>query len=338
LIHYQPICPASQIESDQVNIRRSGYLALRKLFLGATDLPQACDIELAHPQSEIMVRLVGMGPPRDVTRFHSVACAAPFTFCIGFESPEKNHLAPGKLFTLEFCERKQEGHVLGRIKLRFREIVPAEDYCLGLFEAVECHNFCIPRSRLYAHEVFNTYKGLRNSKPGKPRVSFLDSRCNTVTFICPRPVVLVCVVDEARGNLFPMNLLGDLGNNYFGFALNSRRQASPIIRRLGHLTVSTVPLSKKAVVRQLGKNHYRESIAWDELPFALRQTNGFNIPAPEFAIRVKELQILETLPLGSHDFFLAKTVRSATTSGQEFHMIHGYYSAYRSRELDLGKP
>jgi hypothetical protein len=73
------------------------------------------------------------------------------------------------------------------------------------------------------------------------------------------------------------------------------------------------------------------------LPFALQQTNGFKIPAPEFAIRVNELQILETLPLGSHDFFLAKTVRSATTSGQEFHMIHGHYSAYRSRELDVGK-
>jgi hypothetical protein len=90
------------------------------------------------------------------------------------------------------------------------------------------------------------------------------------------------------------------------------------------------------MVRQLGKNHYREWIAWDELPFQLQQIPDFEIPSPEFAIRVKQLQVLETLPLGSHDFFLARTVRSATKSAeQEFHMIHGFYSAYRNRKLHL---
>jgi hypothetical protein len=145
----------------------------------------------------------------------------------------------------------------------------------------------------------------------------------------------VCVADGDGGNVFPMNLLGELGGDYFGFALNHRKRASPLVRRLGHLTVSTVPLNKKDLVRQLGKNHYRESISWQELPFALRHLSSSDIAAPEFAIRVKELQVFDSLPLGSHDFFLARTVRTVTTPGEEFHMIHGHYCAYRRRELHL---
>lgn len=325
--------PPRIVEGDSLNIGNSMYRALRKLTLGRTDLPQACDIELDHPQNEIVVRLLGIGAPRDVTHFHSVACAKPFSFCIGLESAAMAQLAPGKQFVLEFCECRVEGKVLGRIKLKFNQRVPVlDDYGLALFEAIECHNFCLPRYRLKVHEFFNTYKAWKNRRPGEPKYSTLDSRCNAVTFICPRPIVLVCVVDGPRGNVFPMNLLGNLGNGYFAFALDSRKQASSLVRRLGRLTVSTVPLSQKKLVRQLGRNHYLDTIRWDELPLQLRQATDFTIPFPEFAIRTKELHVLETMSLGSHDLFIAKVGQaSVELPGKEFHMIHGFYLAYRSQ-------
>lgn len=316
-----------------MGIKHNIHRAVRKFALGATDLPQACDIELKHPQDEILVRLIGLGAPRDVTFLHSVACTTPFTFCIAVESSDLAHIIDDRHFKLEFCERRHEDNVLGRIKLQYRKALPAENRCVALFQAVDCHNFCISPYYLAMHGLFNAFSLWKNRGTDKEKVPALDERCNAVAFISPRPVVLVCVADGGRGNLFPMNLLGDIGNDYFAFSLNSRKQASPLVRRLGRLTVSTVPLSKKDIVRQLGKNHYRESIAWDELPFQVQHIHGFEIPSPEFGIRVKELQVLKSFPLGSHDFFLAQTVRSATkSSGHEFHMIHGFYSAYRNRK------
>lgn len=328
---------AAAIERKQMGIQHDIYRTIRKVALGKTDLPQACDIELSYPQNEVIVRFVGLGAPRDVTQLHSVACAVPFTYCIGFETSAAAQLTRGKDFGLEFCDRRDEAHMLGLVKLRFAKTLKAGNCCLALFEAMECHNFCISGYRQCAHRIFDTYKSWKDRRPDKEKVPALEARCNGVTFICPRPVVLVCVVDGSRGNLFPMNLLGDLGENYFGFALNSRKSVSPLAKRLGRLTVSTVPLNKKTLIRQLGKNHYRELLSWEELPVTLRQSNGFTIPAPEFAIRTKELQIIETQSLGSHDFFLAKVVQSAATPDQEFHMIHGYYSAYRARQFKLAK-
>jgi len=108
-------------------------------------------------------------------------------------------------------------------------------------------------------------------------------------------------------------------------------KAAPLVERLGRLTLSTVPLSKSPIVRELGKNHYLDSIPLEELPVALQQSGGLDIPFPEFAIRIRELQVLEVLPLRSHNFFLAKTVRETINiSGQEFHMIHGFYAAHRN--------
>jgi flavin reductase (DIM6/NTAB) family NADH-FMN oxidoreductase RutF len=314
-----------------MDVKRKIHQALRKLLLGGTDLPQACDISLDHPQTEISVRLLGMGLDLDVTNSHSVACAVPFMFCIGLEHSELHKLVTGSYFTLEFRENRGRGKVLGVIKLKLQTNLLVECHWVGLFKAVECQNYCIPRYRLHAHQFLLRYYQRKNGRrAGEMQVSTLDTQCNAVTFICPRPVVLVCVVDGFRGNVFPMNLLGDLGGNYFAFALNGERQAAPLVERLGRLTLSTVPLSKSPIVRELGKNHYLNPIPLEEVPFALQQSGGLDIPFPEFAIRVRELQVLEVRSLGSHNFFLAKTTRETINmSGQEFHMIHGFYAARR---------
>jgi len=326
-----------------MDVKREISRTMRKLVLGRTDLPQACDISLDYPQIEINVRLLGMGVTRDVTHTHSVACAVPFTFCIGLELSDQNKPGIGRRFTLEFRENQGEGKLLGVITLKLQATLQVENHWIGLFEAVECRNYCISRYRLLAHQFLRKYKQSKGGRANELQVSTLDAKCNCIAFICPRPVVLVCVVDGFRGNVFPMNLLGGLGGSYFAFALNSKKQTASLVERLGRLTLSTVPLSRSSAVRELGKNHYLDSIPLEELPFALQRSGGgVDIPFPQFAIRVVELQVIEVLPLGSHHFFLAKTVgETVNMPGQEFHMIHGFYAAHRNHckeYLDYGLP
>jgi flavin reductase (DIM6/NTAB) family NADH-FMN oxidoreductase RutF len=305
---------------------------VRKALLGPTDLPLNIDAPLQIPQRETSVWLHGMGEPRDVTVRHSVACTSPFLVCIGFERSEFADAArlSGTRFSLKFCRNTPERELLAEIGLEFTMQLDEPGRLLGLFRAVSCANFCLSALRLRAHDLFNIHGNRKTRKFTGQDVSALEMRCNAVIYICPRPVVLVSVLDEERGNIFPMNLLGTLGGNYFGFALNSSRAAAPLANRVRRLALSSVPYRQIDVARELRKNHRQESICWEDLPFPTRRSKTLHIPAPEFALRVLEVNIEKVWPLGSHTFFLARIAGEEIVSDDgAFYMINGQYAAQR---------
>jgi flavin reductase (DIM6/NTAB) family NADH-FMN oxidoreductase RutF len=300
----------------------------RKVLLGPTDLPQAIDVPLHYPQREVSIWLHGMGEPRDVTSRHSVACTSPFMFCIGLEPGELP--PPNKRLSLKFYENTAAQPLLGEIGLELSTALPATGRALYLFKAVSCTDFCLSSARLRAHSLFQAFDNWRSRKATGQHVSFLETRCKTVTFFCPRPVVLVSVRDGERGNIFPMNLFGTLGGNYLSFALNSTRQAAPLANRLRQLALSSIPYSQIAVARDLRKNHRQQSIAWEQLSFPVKKSKTLDIPVPEFALRVRELKVEASQNLGSHTFFLARIEEEEVFSeAAEFHMIHGHYAFYK---------
>jgi len=61
-----------------------------------------------------------------------------------------------------------------------------------------------------------------------------------------------------------------------------------------------------------------------ELSWTLR------IPVPEFALTVREMKIVQSYPLGSHTFFIARVVdRTLYSNAPEFHRMHGLYARLR---------
>ncbi|HTH52354.1 MAG TPA: flavin reductase [Edaphobacter sp.] len=312
-------------------LKQAVHQHLRRLLLGDTDLPAACDIALEHPQHEIKVWLHGQNIPCDVTFRHSIVCASPFTFCIGFDPEDRPQLVEGSIATLRFEEGSGSRHLLGEIDVRLKTILPVEEHTMALFEAVRARNLCISRAHLAAHDLFYQYVAWKNRAKNEVKVSPLDSACNAIGFICPRPVVLVSVRDEDSGSIFPMNLFGNLGGDYFAFALTRKKKAAPLVEQIGRLALSTVPFDHASTVRKLAGNHYIQSIDWAHLPFSLRASKKLGLPIPEFAIRVCELQVCKAQPLGSHTFFLAKILHTEINAIQpEFNMIHGHYAAYRA--------
>jgi flavin reductase (DIM6/NTAB) family NADH-FMN oxidoreductase RutF len=140
----------------------------------------------------------------------------------------------------------------------------------------------------------------------------------------------VSAVSGNRSNLFPMNLLGNVGDGYFAFALDSSRLAAPLVAAAGTIALSSIPMEHSEMARQLGKNHKQETISWNQLPFPTRPSTALSIPVPCFASRVIEMQIESTRNLGSHTFFVARVVRDERRSdGQQFFMIHGIYQSWR---------
>ena len=290
-----------------------------------TWLPQQCNVAMPDPQDEISVWLHGEGAPRDVTDAHALACAAPFTIGIPLDDSSAEN---GRL-SLRFCERYGERRVLGEIGLRGVGSIRTNGQTLGLFEARNCRNYCLPRMRLWAHQLFQAYILKRRSDDPNVKMNALGTQSMIVGFICPRPVVLVSVMHGETGNMFPMNLFGPIGNGYIAFSLNSSRQAAPLVERAGRADQQH-PRGHIETAKQLGKNHLQKSIQWDQLPFKTQPSVSLGIPVPCFALRVRELEVEAVRKLGSHTLFVARVIHDERRqTGPQFTMIHGIYQARR---------
>jgi flavin reductase (DIM6/NTAB) family NADH-FMN oxidoreductase RutF len=310
---------------------------LRSVLLGPTDLPLACDLGLPHPQREIEVSLEGLGTPRDVTQLHSIACAGPFTVCIGLNHKPKIFDATQAL-SLSFFESGGHRQLLGKIGLRLSATIPTDGPELHLFRTISCANYCLPRMRTYAHYLLDNYQRWKKRSSIEMKLSSLDSRCNATMFICPRPVALVSLLQGDRGSIFPMNLMGPVGEGHFAFALNGKKQAALLVQQVGKLAISNVPFESIPAVRQLAGNHNRQSIDWDQLPFHTEKSSTLGIPVPEFALRVTELKVHTVRQLGSHTFFVANILNEeARADAPEFCMVHGLYQAWRQANISSGQ-
>jgi flavin reductase (DIM6/NTAB) family NADH-FMN oxidoreductase RutF len=304
--------------------------AIQRIAFGPTLLPQEFFLGLADPQTEITVWLCGMGTPLDVTSRHSMACAAPFTVCIAFDEGQKPSEKDLGNLSLKFCERDGQKQVLGEISLKLTSTIPMVGMELALFEARSSTNHCLPKIRLGAHYLLHSYLQWRKVDTSGMKMSFLERRAAMVMFIRPHPVSLVSLADDAGGNIFPMNIAGDLGNGYFAFALKDSRRAAHLVERTGHIAVSSLPLAQASLAYQLAVNHTKERIEWDQLPFATKMSATFNIPVPVFAQRVREMEIRKVHGIGSHTFFIARIICDKTFSKElGLSVIHGFYQAWR---------
>ena len=314
-----------------MQIVQQGQAAIRRIVFGDSLLPQEFTIGLPpEPQTEISVWLKGRGRALDVTRRLTTACCAPLMLCAGLEEDE---IADGRIegdVSVTYCEREGRGRVLGEIRLaRASELLVGESRFL-LFRVRGSTNYCLPRPRLWAHYLLHTYKQWRWVKNPDVKMTLLEQRAAMVTFIRPHPLVLVSIRGEAGGNIFPMNLMGDLGEGYFGFALKDSRMAAHLVESAGRVVLSSVPLEKSSLAYQYAIHHTKPSIDWDQLPFALQESEAFRIPYPDFALRVREMEVAKVTKTGSHTFFIARIVSDRRLSdGLQVNVVHGFYQTVR---------
>jgi flavin reductase (DIM6/NTAB) family NADH-FMN oxidoreductase RutF len=306
---------------------------VRRLVFGDTLLPQEFTIGLAGPQTEVSVWLHGTGRPIDVTRRYSMACAAPLTLCIALRRESNEYKQHSRRLSLRFSESSGNNRVLGEIFIELVEVNFIDDLLLLLFEVRRSRNYCLPVVRQWVHYLLHAFfQGRQKSDPGI-MMSFLEKRSAMVMFIRPHPTVLGSVIDGAGGNVFPMNIMGELGCGYFAFALKDSRLAAHFVERTGRIALSSVPFSHAHLPFQLAINHTKQSIDWDALPFATKKSRNFSIPVPDFALRVREMEVQMVRKIGSHTLFIARVISDERYSeGLELCVVHGFYQYWRLRE------
>jgi hypothetical protein len=150
-----------------------------------------------------------------------------------------------------------------------------------------------------------------------------------VFYICPRPVVLVSVADGDLVNIFPMDLIGSVAPGYFSLALHGTSAPTPLMERSRRIALSSVPVEQAPIAYELGKNHKRTCIDWNQIPFTTRPSPRFLNSHSSFSAG-RELQIEAVRTLGTPQA-VPWLVRFRTSRGRTARscFVHGFYQAWR---------
>jgi flavin reductase (DIM6/NTAB) family NADH-FMN oxidoreductase RutF len=301
------------------------------IVFGDTLVPEEFTIGMEDPRAEVSVWLQAGDSSWDVTARHTTACTSPLILCAAVD--EKWKVAEDSLrrAVLQYRDCAQ-GKVLGEIRLLLNDIILLGAHRFALFKVRGSSNHCLPRIRLWAHYLRNAHAQLGRNDPPDIRMSPIEQRAAIVTFIRAHPLFLVSVGDRAKGNIFTMNLAGDLGNGYVGFALRNQRIVADLVERARRVAISGLPIQHCPLAFQLAANYKVESIDWAALPFGTVTSTGLGIPVPDFAAGVREVEIVKVERVGGHRFFIARIiheVRAAT--GLRACVVHGFYQFWRTK-------
>jgi flavin reductase (DIM6/NTAB) family NADH-FMN oxidoreductase RutF len=309
--------------------RQSGRL-LKKIVYGDTSIPQEFTVALTQPQNEIIVSLEYAGTSIDVTDRHTTACCAPFILGISVDAEHAGAIFKCEHPLLVFGERAFPHRVLGVIRLASREIISLDRLRLILFTVLGSKNYCLPKIRLWAHYLPQALSNWRNLASFDVKMSYGEIRASQIAFIRPHPLMLGSLNDGAGGNIFPMNLMGELGGGYLAFALKNSRRPAHLVERAGYIAISNVPLALCSTAFRLAANHTKDSVDWDKIPFALERSRELCIPVPASSPRVREMRVDQVHRIGSHTLFIAQILSDDHRSDQpSVHVIHGFYQHWR---------
>lgn len=233
--------------------------------------------------------------------------------------------------SLEFRENSERQRLLGEMGLRCTHTIEAGPSAILVFEPRSATNYCHPKLRLYAHTMLQRWRQRHHGK-SKIELSPLEQRAMSVLFTCPRPISLVSVAEPGRASMFPLNVMSDVNEEYFAFALTASKIPAQFLAAARRFALSATPIDQAPVAFALAANHNVPSIEFRDLPFETRPSARLQLPVPVFSPRVREMEIESVHRVGSHSLFVARTMTDERrAAGPEFSVVHGFYQSWRLR-------
>lgn len=288
-------------------------------------LPQWTTIAASMPVRPVIATLHWDGRTADVTDDHTVAALKPLTIATSIDA--------GNRAVLEYRD-DATGKLLGRLRLQRMSTVVTQDVSVALYRVVHGEHHCLAWPRRTWHAWLQNRSMRKSRRPHHLGMEPPAVQQLMIAYLCPRPVVLVSLEAQGHHNMFPMDLIGPLQRSgLYALALRSTNVSEPTLRAVGKVALSSAPAAMKSHVYQLSEQHKQALSDWHALPFPVRPTREFQIPAVAAALRLRELQIVHSEQVGSHTFLLARIVSDENPAvGAQLCHTAGFHQAYRRRQ------
>jgi hypothetical protein len=270
----------------------------------------------------------------DVSDKHWLLCLEPIVFGIWIPDDVKcNILTKGKSELL-FYEKEKNGppRLIAEASLSFLEEKNKPGGSLLLFRSDRQTILQVSRfeSRFL---IAPFYK--------KPGFTLQKMAAFAAAYSYPRRVRLISFLEGDNYNLFPMDLLGQIGGtNQIIFGLRHTNRSLEKIINTGKIVMCEFPSSYRDVIYSLGSHHSSAPPDLSALPFKVTPSVNWNFPIPEFVTSYHEIRITDTKNLGSHMLMLGESMHHEIKTQPATPLYHIHFLLYlmQKRNKDLYAP
>jgi flavin reductase (DIM6/NTAB) family NADH-FMN oxidoreductase RutF len=287
-------------------------------------VPQWATVALEPQERVVTAELCWDGGRVDATDDHTIASLKPLTVATSVDAGARPLLRYSDADT---------GRTLGTLRLTQAGSIVMGDASINLYEVAGGGHQCLPRPLREWTAWRQNRNMLRHRATNHLNMAPAAAQQLMVSYLCPRPVVLVSVDTETHRNIFPMDLIGPLAHaGLFTLALRSSNVSEGVMRDVGRVALSHPPASMKAEVYGLARHHKDALARWEDLSLPVVPSGEFGIPALASALRVQELTIVHSVVVGSHTFFVARVASSELRhAGAQLHHTAGFHQYERTR-------
>jgi flavin reductase (DIM6/NTAB) family NADH-FMN oxidoreductase RutF len=290
-------------------------------------LPQWSTVAIAPSSQTVSAILRWDDASADVTTDHTVASLKPLVIATSIDAGERA--------VLEYNDVTTRTR-LGFLRLERMTNVTTEKTSVTLYRVAAGKHYCLGALRRSWNAWLQNRLMLKSRAPHHLAMEPKSVQQLMIAYLRPRPVVLVSIRAPGHQNIFPMDLIGALDRSgLFSLALRSTNVSEPVMRDVRRVALSSIPAAMKGVVYKLSEHHKRMLSDWSALPFPVRSSCDFGIPAVAAALHIRELTIVHSQNIGSHTFFLCRIASDENLAeGVQLHHTAGFHQAFR-RQRDM---
>jgi flavin reductase (DIM6/NTAB) family NADH-FMN oxidoreductase RutF len=152
-----------------------------------------------------------------------------------------------------------------------------------------------------------------------------------IAYAVPRTISLITVTGSNLYNLFPTDLHGSIGDQFYSVSLRINGKACMQVEAAKRIVVSEMHSDAYKTAYSLGKNHMQELKARDNFPFSELVSAILKFPLPNLVLKYRELELIETFDHGIHKLFLFKIISHHAVSDEKATLthIHNVYATWR---------
>lgn len=196
------------------------------------------------------------------------------------------------------------------------------------YRGVEGQHFFIS---FWRQRINNLWEQLRRKSQGNIGLEGNLYEQVRIAYSIPRLISMITVFDGSQINLFPTDLHGAVGTDFYLGSLRIGGEACQQVEQQKRVVISEIDSSDYRWAYVLGKQHMKPMTAPSEFDLSEKVSGIFKFPLPVKVGKYRELEVIDHFDAGIHRIFIYKIIHEHLV--QNFNPlghVHSYYAQWRN--------